>query len=443
MLARPDRTLRQDVLALHLDEAAYLWTEREAALASADHTLAEVADGPERRLLCHLDALAVGGARAAARLLLPALASEEAEVRGAAALALTFPGEGRDLAAVAAAAAEASGEVRAPLLRALALCDAPDAAQPLLAVLRGEDPGLVADALDALSFRRAAPAPEVARLLSHPAPEVHAAALRALRLVPGGAEAGAVQAALSAPAPALRLAALLTAAVGGSRDALAACRRDLAAPGALGAAARLLLALAGDARDVDALAALLEDEALRRDALVALGYSGRPAAVDAALPWVADPAVGAVAAEAVSAVTGIDVAGPLALDPGPAPDEDDGEPPPLEVDLASSLLPGADDDLPLADPELLARAWAERRPRLPAAGRFLRGRPLDLGALVAELETGPARRRAGLALELAVRSRGAVQVEPLALVAVQRRQLGAARALRGGAAPSAPLAPPA
>ncbi len=178
------------------------------------------------------------------------------------------------------------------------------------------------------------------------------------------------------------------------------------------------------------LTALLGEAPLRRDVVVALGFSGRRSAAEACLEWTADARVGAVAAEAVSAITGISIAGALAREPPPATD---GDLPGLEEDLATSLMPGPDDELPLAHAELLRRRWEELRPDLPA-GRLLRGQPFDLAPVLRELREGPARRRAPLALELAVRSKGLVQVETLALTATQRSQLDEARTVRGGAA---------
>ena len=76
----PDRALRLDVLERHLEEAAFLWTQWEAALGDAGYTLAEVAEGPEWRLRAHLDALLVAGRGAVPRLLLPALEEGDPEI---------------------------------------------------------------------------------------------------------------------------------------------------------------------------------------------------------------------------------------------------------------------------------------------------------------------------------------------------------------------------
>ena len=75
------------MLERHLEEACFLWGQWERSLVSPEHSLEEV-EGLEARLLAHLDALVLGGRRVAARLLLPALESDELESVGCAAFAL-------------------------------------------------------------------------------------------------------------------------------------------------------------------------------------------------------------------------------------------------------------------------------------------------------------------------------------------------------------------
>jgi len=82
------KQLLWDIFEEHLDEAAFLWGQWERALDAANYTLAEVASGPEARLLAHLDALVLGGPEVAEELLLPALAGEEPGLVAAAAWAL-------------------------------------------------------------------------------------------------------------------------------------------------------------------------------------------------------------------------------------------------------------------------------------------------------------------------------------------------------------------
>jgi hypothetical protein len=97
-----------------LDDAAFLWTQREQGLAAPDLKLQELMEGCEGRLLAHLDALVLGGDPVAEALLLPALASEEVETVACAALALLEAAYGLGLASArpARCRAQARGEVK-------------------------------------------------------------------------------------------------------------------------------------------------------------------------------------------------------------------------------------------------------------------------------------------------------------------------------------------
>jgi uncharacterized protein (TIGR02270 family) len=433
----PDRALRLDVLERHLEEAGFLWTQWEAALDDAGYTLAELAAGPEWRLRAHLDALVVAGRGAVPRLLGPALLEGEPELAFAAAFALLAEGDARDPTPVLAAlAADADPERRRAVLRAFALCESPRAGEPLVPLLAAGDDALCAGALDALAFRRAAPPADVMRLLAHRTPAVRAAAFRAVRRLPGGAPAEAVRAALADRDEGVREAGLAAGLVAGQAQAFRACRELAALRGPLGRTARAALACCGGDEEAAALGALLADETLRRDALFALGHGGRVGGAEACLPFLDDDALGGVAAEAFAAITGLPLAPPYLRDPPPPRDE---ELPPLDEDLETELSLPEDDDLPLVHAPRAAAWWAEARKALDPGVRLLRGKPFDLGPLRDELASGPARRRHVLALELAIRSRGAAQIETRAFAAVQRAQLEAAAAVRGGTAFARPF----
>ena len=66
-----------DILEEHLNEAAFLWGQWERSLRSPRYVLREVMDGPEERLLAHVEGLCEGGLPVVERLLLPALQEEE------------------------------------------------------------------------------------------------------------------------------------------------------------------------------------------------------------------------------------------------------------------------------------------------------------------------------------------------------------------------------
>jgi uncharacterized protein (TIGR02270 family) len=175
--------------------------------------------------------------------------------------------------------------------------------------------------------------------------------------------------------------------------------------------------LSGEA-DLGPLTAALADPARRRAALFALGFTGRIAAADAVLPWLADEADGAVAGEAFCAITGLVLSGTLAKRPkawDPEAPEEEGE------------ETGPEADLPRPEAAEVERWWAGARKELKPAQRLLGGAPWSGDALLAALERGPCRRREALSLDLAVRTRGEAQVPWDGAGGAQRARLEAAR----------------
>lgn len=408
---------RWDVVEEHLEDAAFLHGQWERALVDPEYVPAEVVEGPEERLLAHVDALALAGPRAATRLLFPALAGDEPGAAFAAALALLSSRDGAPAAAVVEALARAEPEVAAAIGRALQLADRTDHLAPLAPVVAGGSPVAQAAALDVLAACGADVHAHLEPLLRASDVAVRVAALRLARRLPASADPGFVEEALAAQDPAERAAAMTTGLVLGLEPAWDACLAELARPGPGWGFAALAWGLSGEP-DLSPLVTGLADPGRRRDALYALGFTGRVAAADAVLPFLADEEDGRLAGEAFWAVTGLVLEGALARAPAPwrpgAPERDE----PAD----------GTGDLPAPDAAAVERWWAGARAGLDPAARFLAGRPWGLAAVLDALATGPMRRRDAHALDLAVRTRGALQLEPRALVRRQLAELGAARA---------------
>jgi uncharacterized protein (TIGR02270 family) len=436
MAAKPDRSLRWNVLEYHLDEAVFLWKLWERALDSVLYTFPAVA-GLEWRLQAHLSALAAGGRRVADRLLQPALSGKDLDQVRAAASALLLPGEGQDVATVARAHAHGKQASRPAIMRALELSGSQEVSTALLPLLDLTVPFTLAPAIHTLAFRRAIPGATLARLLNTPDPAVASAALRAARFEPGLASAALLEHALQST-PAEQESALITGLVSGYRSIWRKCCDLAALPGPPGRMARTFVAMGGDEADVLHLVGMLRSPALTADVLWALGFSGRVSASDACLPWMEhdDRTLARLAGEAFSAITGLSLTGHFIRDD---PEHDQDAAIPLEDDLATRPTITPESDLPLPEPDAVSAWWQKARQRLDPAGRHLAGRPFDLEPLADALLHGPARRRHPLALELAIRSRGAVQVETRAFAAVQSHQLDAAEAQRGGSSYTRPF----
>jgi uncharacterized protein (TIGR02270 family) len=234
-----------------------------------------------------------------------------------------------------------------------------------------------------------------------------------------------LQRALDSAEPALRDAALLAGLMAGQRESWAACQSAAESREPGDELPLLLLGMNGDERNVKRLLGLLSDEALRPHALWALGFSGRVAAADACMTLMWNKPVAALAGEAFSAITGLRIA-----EEHEAPREEENEalPPLEEENLDADLTPKPEDSLPRPRPESVAAWWQQERQRLDAKQRYLAGQPFTPQALLDALVSAPMRRRHALALELALRSRGATQVPTRTFVAHQLAALKAARA---------------
>ncbi|WNG43129.1 TIGR02270 family protein [Archangium minus] len=416
------KPLHWDIYEEHLNEAAFRWSQWEKALDAPDFTLEEVAE-LEEHVAAHVDGLVLGSGPVAEHLLVPALADEPERIVPAA-LALLQAEVPSGPAAVLAALPEATPPALAALQRALELVPSRCIPANLPALLKQEDaaPELLALVLETLGVHGLATAPLCMPFLTHPKPQVAAAALRATSRARVPLEPAILQRALDSAEPTLRNAAILAGLMAGHRGSWAACQSAAGSREPGDGLPLLLLGMSGDERDVKRLLELLSDETLRPHALWALGFSGRVAAADACLKQMWNEPVAALAGEAFSAITGLRIAEEYG-----APREEE-ELPPLEEDLDADLTPKPEDSLPLPQPERVEAWWQRERQRLDVKQRYLAGQPFTPQALLDALVSAPMRRRHALALELALRSRGTIQVPTRTFVAHQLAALKAARA---------------
>jgi uncharacterized protein (TIGR02270 family) len=410
--------IRWDIVEEHLDEADFLYNQWESALRSPRYNLPEIAEGPEARLLAHLDGLVVMGPRIAQEKLIPALGEGSPGRAFAAAFALLEGGRPEDLEAVLGGFASDDVAVRGALRRALSVAKNPGVGG-VLAARASKSSAAQVDLLDALAALRVDPGFALEPLMNTRDPLNEAACLRLARYFPARLNPLGVQRALTSPAGAVRAAALAASLISGERNAVAACEATVREGGPGFRTAALGLALSGEERAVSTLVAAQRDPKLAPDATFALGFTGRASAADALVGALDDDALAPLAGDGLSAITGLVVARQFAK---PPPAWDGGF---AEDEPAPS---GPEADLPVPDAETVAVWWTGMRPKLDPAQRWLRGQRWSAEGLLRELEGGPASRREGLALELAVRSKGQMQIAWDALAARQWRELKEARA---------------
>jgi len=388
-----------DLYEEHLDEAAWLWREWEAALDSAVHAIGDVAVGPEERLLAHLDGLVLGGAPVAGKRLRPALTSDDPGAVAAAAWSLLQAEDADHHQVVLDALASAEPPARAAIARALALSPRVDT-QRLTRLWDGGGPQHDRAAVfEALARRTPAwVKPRIEPALRSGAPPLIEAALKAVCASPDRALLEPVQDTLRSDDPAVRALAVAAGVALGSKTAWNECRRA-AAPG--GDAARVPLGLPAtspDPNDRAFVATKARDPASARHALWALGFAGDVPAVEALVASLSAPEtapLGKIAGEALSAITGVVIAGKLA-EPGQptgpqAPEVGDDDPPPVVR---------TDDFLPAPRADAVAAWWSRERARFHPSVRYIHGLPRSPETLHAALLDGRTWRRGLLKLEL-------------------------------------------
>lgn len=422
----PDRIL-WDVVEEHLDEAEFLFGVCETAFASPHWTLREIARSPERRFWGHVDGLQVGGPTTAERLLLPVLADEAEPARVvAAACALLMLPERAWGQRLIDRLAELPPPHREAVVRAIGFCDRPDLDLRIGDALKRAEGEARAPLLFAAAMRGVDPSPTIDKWLRDDDPALRLAIAAALRHAPK-THGTWTDAALGADDPLLRRTAIATGLVHGSRYAWEAAGRLALDKTAPDREAMAWIVALGEPRLTDVIVGFLADEARRFDTLWALGSSGRLAAADACVRWLADEKAGPWAADAFATITGLPRDDRYWIDV--PPDEDADVPPPLADDLEADLSVPPEENLRVPNPETIAAWWAETRPKLRSDARHLLGTPVDGAVLVRALREAPAWRRPTLALELLVRTHGAARVHTRMTTTAQTKQLDALAAL--------------
>lgn len=409
-----------DVVEEHLDEAEFLAETWHVNLDSPAYLRDEFADGPQERLMAHVDGLVVGGDPVRVETLEPVLADEDCERWRATAAALALLGHrSSQVSAPLFDGLEARPEeVRLGMLDALSMSARPDIDVRITDALRKPGDVVHRVALATVGGRRGInPGNLVDDLLKDGGAPERAAAVS---MLPFGDRRYLtwVEHCLAGPEPELQWAAVRAGLVMGSGPAWQQVGKwglgDDPDPDAL-----VLLASLADGRIAERLVEGLSEEAHRPGLLHALGYSGRRCAMEACLTWLGDDAVGPLAGEAFAAMTGLPLDDDTYWDD--PEDDDDTDDEDLDADLdedaddEDDLDLTAESELRIPKPDAIAAWWADAQARFDAKRRFVVGRPVDQVSIGHALSVLPMRRHHALAFELLVRSRGQVNLRTRAL----------------------------
>jgi uncharacterized protein (TIGR02270 family) len=409
-----------DLVEESLEEAVFLWKRWEAELASPVRSLEEVRSWTEDRLQGALDGVRVAAANLE-RLTRPGLESSDPAQLAVCAHLLAAPAGSR----LAEIIREASGPRLWQMVRGIEVAALDGSFAPVATVLSAGKPEHLAALCRLKAFRRSAPGSEVAEVFASGESQLQVEALRLLRFAKDDSAGKYVAAGLKSDNPTVRRAAIECGVRQRQGNAWDAVRKHVYERNPESAPFLPLLAAVGTPEDARLVIAALGEPVLRRVGLFALGYVGTPEAVEICLTGMRDPQLARSAGEAYCAITGAH----LENDHLAAQEPPEGESaPPLEADpLDVDLVPAAHDLWPLPNEQLVREHWQGVKSHYAPGVRHWAGKPVDLGALVAIIESGPMLRRPDLISELMIRSGGRYDVEPRAFAHVQRRMMAAGR----------------
>ncbi len=385
-----------DIVEEHLEEADFLWSHRQSALADRGSTLHRQAE-IEERLLAHLDGLLLSE-DAGWQFLAPKLtdgATGEAFAAGWVALASE---RSQYVDALLAATSTAQGKVFDGIRQAF--CHAPDQrVMPLLTSLLSADGAPHrAVALDALSFRRAPiPDRQLQVALLDKEPLVSTAGLTAVGRLRKQSLAASVETLLNAEQPSVRREAVRAGLLLGSDKAVAHCRAAAQGKADEASSALTLLGLMSQADYTHLFGQALNQLENVRQAVSSLRWLGYSAGINDLVPLAGDRKLARVVGDTISRITGVDlVAEGLVLSSLPS----------AGVQQADSdedkYVDDPDEGLPWPDPAKLSAWWKANASRFKATSRYQNGRPYTRQTLVETLQQGKLADRHHAAFELAL-----------------------------------------
>jgi uncharacterized protein (TIGR02270 family) len=355
-----------DVAEEHLEELAFLWTQRRRALRSAAYTPRAVAQLDER-IEAHLQGLLVLGADLPA-FVAPALGGDDGPRVFAAAFALLRSGASGAERQVGDVFATADG------VRLVALADAlrhtTALADDLVALAHGD--GLrAALAAEVLAFRGTlAPAADrLAYLAGDDSPVVRACAWRTAAYAGMELPAPRYEAALADEDATVRAAALEAALWARHAGFLPACRAIARRPTKATLDGVVLYAAVAGAEELAHLGIALRDRACGPARLRVAGAFGHPALVEPLLTLMAgdDAPTAAAAGAAFEKIAGVSVeSGERATVPPAGADGDE-----FEQEFAEEVM--------LPDAAKAREHWARLAPRVASAHRVCRGHDVSAG----------------------------------------------------------------
>ena len=384
------------VIQQYAEEAAFLWLLRDAAVKQPHYDLSDLAELDDR-VEAHLDGLRIAG-EAGWEICKEALAMEEAgEVFAAAVLA--FENGEEERVQTVLEAGNGDPELARGLISALGWLEWQQVENHVHNLADSDSPELRRIGLAACAIHRQNPGQMLVDSISSDDPFFKARALKAVGEFGRQDLLPLVRDNLLAEDEKVRFYAAWTTALLSGSEALpvlreiAESKREYSEKSCAMALRGMKL---GDSHVW--LQELSLKEECTRLAVQGAGVVGDPVSI----PWLIQvmevPELARVAGEALTMITGVDLAygdlegeWPEGFEAGPTEEPEDED---VEMDQ--------DEDLPWPKPALIAEWWNEKKGEFRSGTRYLVGKPVSAEHLLQVLRTGYQRQRAAAALELAM-----------------------------------------
>jgi len=404
-----------DILEEHIEEADFLWQQRENALADRAYNLEDLAE-LEERLLAHIDGLVLAD-EAGWRLLLPKLSSDAVGEVFAAAFVAFESGNQERIDQVLKVFPTAENEVLDGIRHALRHTTYPEIETITRSYLDAEQGAIQTAAVDILSFRRA-PIEEsrLMNLLLHPDPNVVTSACNAVGRLRRMSMTKCVDPLLEHPIPRIRQEAMKAGLLLQSEKARRACLQAIQKNGEEAGPAIVFIGQAGEAQALPLLVDKLADPTLARDAVTAIGLLGSVIAMEPLLRCCSDPTLARRSGEAIQTLTGVDLEKEKLIVPPPSPTET----PEQDEEAFDTDL---DEALPYPDPEKVVSWWKANTSRFDKRLRHRKGLPYGPLVLIDLLKTGNLLERHDVAFELALLHPRLPYLETDTFVVYQRKEM--------------------
>jgi uncharacterized protein (TIGR02270 family) len=385
------------VLDQHAEESAFLWILRDAAVHAPHYSLKDLSR-LDSRLEAHLDGLRIAGPHGWTVLQESLSFEEPGEIFAAAVIAFDSGDAKRSEAVLEAGTA--TPELARGLISAIGWLPPKKADRLIKALFAAPKKarrfiGVAGAAARRLDFEK-----NFLEAVRDSDPLLKARGLRAVAELGMKQHAALFSRFIDAVDPAVGYAAAWGGAlISGEPAAVAALQAFAVGPGRKSREALVL----ASRRMTPAAAVAWREKLTRipetlRQAVIAGGAAGDPGAIPWLLEQMAVPAVARVAGEALSMITGVDLAyldldtdRPQGFEVGPNDDPVD-----------ENVEPDPDEDLPWPDPALVRGWWGQRKSSFTPGKRHLLGKEISAESCREALKAGRQRQRAAAALELSI-----------------------------------------